>query len=384
MKFLHTSDWHIGRQFHHVSLLDDQRHILKQITALAVEHQVDALLIAGDIYDRAIPPVEAINLVDEVLYTLSVEQQIPVILIAGNHDSHTRLGFAARQLTQSKLHIIGFQPEALQPVILNDDHGEIAIYGIPYHDPATVCDLYRTEVSSYDQAAEFLCTQVRQHQQDNDYQRSVLLSHCFIGGSTICDSERPLSVGGSEQVAAEHFAGFNYVALGHLHGAQHRHQQTIRYSGSPLKYSFSETQHQKSVTLVDMDAAGQCAIATLPLQALHDVRVIEGQLDELIRQAAAMTTAQREDYLLARLSDTSALLDPMHKLRAVYPNILALERSGLLQQTAPAYSAETHKLRRNEIAMFKDFYQQIQQESMSDEQQSILTSIMADLNSGEE
>ncbi|MEZ5535680.1 MAG: exonuclease SbcCD subunit D [Thiolinea sp.] len=384
MKFIHTSDWHIGRQFHHVSLLEDQRHVLQQIVALAVTHQVDAVLIAGDIYDRAIPPVEAVNLVDEVLYSLCVEHDIPVILSAGNHDSQERLGFASRQLAQSRLHIIGFQPQEPQPVILSDAHGEVAIYGIPYHDPATIRDLYQAEVSSHDQAAALLCEQIISHRQANNYQRSIVLSHCFIGGSTLCDSERPLSVGGSEQVAAEHFADFNYAALGHLHGAQQRSKDTIRYSGSPLKYSFSETGHIKSVTLVDMDEAGSCHSQALPLQALHDVRIIEGRLDELIEQAAQTPLQQREDFLLARLTDTTALLDPLQKLRAVYPNILALERSGLLQQTTAAHPVRTRRRNHDELAMFADFYQQIQQEPLSDEQHTIIKDLLTELQRNED
>lgn len=380
MKFLHTSDWHIGRQFHHVSLLEDQRHALQQIIDYAIAENVAAVLIAGDIYDRAIPPVEAIRLVDETLHTLSVEHQIPVLLIAGNHDSHDRLNFGARQLAHSKLHILGFQPAGPQPVILEDAHGSVACYGIPYSDPVLIRDLYNCEVSSHDEALAFLCDQIQQHAAQNQYPRTIVLSHCFIGGSTLSDSERPLSVGGSEQVAASHFRPFSYTALGHLHAPQPRECAHIRYSGSLLKYSFSESGHHKSVTLVDMDTTGACQITPLALEPLRDVRIISGELDALI--TAASDDAQPDDYLLAQLSDTTALLDPMNRLRAVYPNMLALERTGLLTQQAGHAAPLAQRPKHDTLAMFHDFYQQLQGEALSTEQEALLTQLL-DANTGE-
>ncbi len=374
MKFLHTSDWHIGRQFHHVSLLEDQRHALQQLVAYALAEQVDAVLIAGDLYDRAIPPVEAINLVDETLHTLSIEHNIPVILIAGNHDSHERLGFGARQLAHSKLHIIGFQPDGPQPVLLDDPHGTVAIYGLPYSDPVLIRDVYRCSVSSHDAAIALLCQQIQQHASAQQHPRTVVLSHCFIGGSTLSDSERPLSVGGSEQVAASHFLPFSYSALGHLHAPQRRDADHIRYSGSLLKYSFSESSQHKSVTLVEMDANGACQIRLLPLQALRDVRVISGSLTALIEASAH--DPQADDYLLARLSDTSALLDPMNRLRAVYPNILALERTGLMAQQQARPNPLLNRPGHSTLAMFSDFYQQLQGEPLDNKQKALLEQIL--------
>ncbi|MEZ5448884.1 MAG: exonuclease SbcCD subunit D [Thiolinea sp.] len=379
MKFIHTSDWHIGRQFHHVSLLEDQAHILAQIVAYARAEAVDALLIAGDIYDRAIPPTAAVEQVDEVLHTLCVELGIPVLLIAGNHDSAVRLGFGARQLAHSRLHILGLSAEP-EAVLLDDGQGPVAFYGLPYSDPVLIRDRYQAEVSSHDQAMGWLCQRLHQHRRDQGYRRSVLLSHCFIGGATVCDSERPLSVGGSEQVGTAHFDGFDYVALGHLHGAQYRDRPTLRYSGSPLKYSFSEVSHHKSVTLVEMDANGHCELRALPLTPRHELRILDGALAELLQQAPDANDPSRNDYILARLSDSGALLDPMHKLRQVYPNLLALERTGLLQTQAAGTQRPRPDRQHNELAMFRDFYQQLQGETLTPAQEQALSELLDDLN----
>ncbi|HPQ94199.1 MAG: exonuclease SbcCD subunit D [Thiothrix sp.] len=376
MKFLHTSDWHIGRLFHHASLLEDQRHVLRQIIQHAVHEQVDAVLLAGDVYDRAIPPVEAIRLVDEVLHELTAVHGIPVLLIAGNHDSPERLGFGARQLSHGQLHILNHQPEQPSARVLEDSHGPVAFYGLPYADPVTVRDRYDAPVHSHDEAMAFLCRRLHADSVAAGFERTVLLAHCFAGGSRVSDSERPLSVGGSEQVSVRHFDTFSYVALGHLHNPQTCGRPQVRYSGSILKYSFSETHQPKSVTLVEMDAAGQCAIRLLPLQPLHEVRVLEGLLADLLVPAA--TDAARQDYLLARLADTGALLDPMNRLRAVHPNILALERTGLLQP-APFEAGKARRLDQNELRLFQDFYHHLCQEPLPAPQQHLIETLLKEL-----
>jgi exonuclease SbcD len=373
MRILHTSDWHIGRQFHNVSLLNDQHHVLQQIVEIANTEEVDVVVIAGDIYDRAVPPASAISLVDETLNQLIEETKIPVVLIAGNHDSPERLHFASRQLATAKLYVSGILTNPITPITLYDEHGKIDFYTIPYIDPPTVKTVYKIDVQSHDEAMKAVCQKIPA----NKNRRNILLSHCFVGGGETCESERPLSIGGTEQVSAKHFADFNYVALGHLHGRQYSSKEHIRYSGSILKYSFSEEKHNKSVTIVDMDAQGKCNIKHIALQPLHDMRSLEGMLDDLLETGKNDPGA--DDYLLIRLNDTHAILDPMGKLREVYPNVLHLERPGLMA-TTPQKLTHQEQLKKGELEMFRDFYQQVLNEKTSDEQNRVLETILDDIH----
>ncbi len=301
MRILHTSDWHLGRQFHNVSLLADQQHVLDQIVEIVQQRQVDVVLVAGDIYDRSVPPAAAVELLDETVNRICQDLQTPMILIAGNHDGPDRLAFGARQLAPAGLHIVGPLWQKPQPILLSAADGDVAFYPIPYADPATVRNQLGVEVASHDQAMAQLLRLIREDLQPD--RPSVLIGHCFLAGGEVCESERPLSIGGADQIASDHFKGFNYVALGHLHGPQQRGAEQIRYSGSPLKYSFSEEQQQKSVTLVELDSTGGVAVETIPLTPLRDMRVLEGCLEQLL--LAGKSDPHQDDYLLVRLTETS-------------------------------------------------------------------------------
>ncbi|BCR03898.1 nuclease SbcCD subunit D [Desulfuromonas versatilis] len=375
MRFLHTSDWHIGRQFHNISLLEDQRHVLRQIVDLVRERQVDAVIVAGDIYDRSVPPAAAVALLDETVNRICNELQVPMILIAGNHDGPERLAFGARQLAGAGLHVVGPLWRRPRPVLLKGRHGEVAFYPVPYADPATVRNLHQVEVASHDAAMAHLLEQVRS---DNPPGRPcVVIAHCFLAGGETSESERPLNIGGADQVSADYFRDFAYAALGHLHGPQFRGAEHIRYSGSPLKYSFSEERQRKAVTLVELDAAGQAAIEQIPLRPLRDMRVVEGALDELL--AKGKNDPRREDYLLVRLSDTHAILDVMNKLREVYPNVLHLERPGLMSRSE-RLEMSRERLKRGEMAMFEDFFRQVTGEGLSAEQEKALAACLETLH----
>lgn len=378
MRILHTSDWHIGRQFHQVNLLDDQRHVLQQVVTIAKEQAADVVIIAGDLYDRAVPPANAVALVDEILRQFTHDLQIPVILISGNHDSPERLNFAATHLTKADLYIFGKLRANMASIRLHDEHGVVHFYGLPYADPMMVRDTFAdTEaIKTHDDAMGFL---IEQHTVDTT-QRNVLVSHCFVGGADVCDSERPLSIGGADQVSSEHFSDFDYVALGHLHGRQYRTEKSIRYSGSIMKYSFSEEKHIKSVTLVDMDAQGKCDIEQVELQPLRNMRTLEGALDALLKQGK--NDPHADDYLLIRLTDTHAILEPMQQLRTVYPNVLHLERPGLIANHGRT-SAQREKMLKGEWNMFEDFYQQVQGEALSDAQQDVVKDILKTLHNSE-
>lgn len=375
MRILHTSDWHLGRQFHHVSLLDDQRHVLEQIIGIIRDHDVDVVLIAGDIYDRSVPPASAIALLDETVHRINHELNVPLIIIAGNHDGPERLAFGSRQLTRSAVYISGPLKRPLAPIVLQDAAGEVAFYPLPYADAATVRNIFEVDVHSHDAAMQVLTNDIRA---DNGTQRRcVVLSHCFIEGSDSSDSERPLSVGGSESVSNQYFRDFNYVALGHLHGPQSQGQPHIRYSGSILKYSFSEVSHKKSVSLIDMDASGQCHIEPIRLKPRHDMRIIEGTLNELL--VAGKTDPNYDDYLLVRLLDTHAILDVMGKLREVYPNVLHLERPAL-SMGGDRKTLDRAQLQKGEMPLFADFYEQMTGETLNDSSKTVVSEIFDHLH----
>ena len=380
MKFLHTSDWHLGRQFHNVSLLEDQAYVLDQIFDIAVRETVDAVVIAGDVYDRTVPPARAVSLLDSILDRLCRDLALPVIMIPGNHDSPERLGFGARQLSGSGLHIIGSTDAILSPVMLSDAHGQLAFYGIPYLEPVMAREYFEVELSGHDETLAYVAERIKTHNQQNGRFRTVVVSHCFLDGGEDCESERPLSVGGADRVSAKFFKTFDYTALGHLHGPQFKLINKIRYSGSILKYSFSEEHHNKSVTIVDMDAKGKCVIEKIALTPLHDMRSLEGSLKDVLERG--QSDPNFEDYVQVRLSDTHAILDIMGKLREVYPNVLHLERPGLVLENSEKM-ASRDRLRKGEMSMFGDFYEQVKGESLSAKQAKLIEKTIEQLHRAE-
>ncbi|MFB2778879.1 exonuclease SbcCD subunit D [Shewanella mangrovisoli] len=383
MRFIHTSDWHIGRQLHNQSLLEDQAYVLAQIVTLAEQHSVDAVIIAGDIYDRSIPPASAVALLDEVLNRLITELGVQVLMIAGNHDGHERLGFAAKQMAASGLHIIGPLQADLTPIRLTSPSGDAYFYPLPYAEPATVRQVFEVDanglsVSSHEEAMALLLEQIHSH--DSQGLPKVVVSHCFLDGGSESESERPLSIGGADKISPRLFSEFDYVALGHLHGPQYKGCEHVRYSGSILKYSFSEQHQHKSVTLVDVAAQTPAQIQLLPLTALRDVRIIEGELAHLLD--LGKTDAKREDYLMVRLLDKHAILDAMGKLRSVYPNVLHLERTGLMAGEQAVALNRDH-IKKGEMAMFRDFFSQVSGEALSDAQQAVMDEILTKLHRDE-
>ena len=353
MKFIHTSDWHIGRQFHNVSLLDDQSYVLDQLIEYIQQESVDALIIAGDIYDRSIPPATAVELLDKILKTICVDLSVPVILIPGNHDSAERLRFASNQLKQAGLYILGDLGNVTEPVIIKNKHESLCFYGIPYNDPEHVRNQFDVDLSGYEEAHAYLINLIEDTK--DELSANIIISHCFVDGAEESESERPLSIGGADRISAGLFKSFDYAALGHLHGPQYKNEKHIRYSGSLLKYSFSEQNQRKGVTLVEFEDNTLKEITHLPLNPLHDMRIIEGELEEILQQGRVDPNA--EDYLLVRLTDTHAILDAMGKLRVVYPNVLHLEKPGLMAQTE-IQQIDREKIKRNELEMFHDFYRQ--------------------------
>ncbi|WP_199437457.1 exonuclease SbcCD subunit D [Vibrio owensii] len=375
MKFIHTSDWHLGRQFHNVSLLDDQQAVLDQLIQYIENNPVDAVVVAGDIYDRSVPPTIAIELLNKVVKRICGELNTPMILISGNHDGAERLGFGSEQMKNAGLHIISNFEDMLTPVVIETESaGQVAFYGMPYNDPEQVLFAYQEPVSTHDQAHKLLAEKITEQFQSE--QRNVLVSHCFVDGAIESESERPLSIGGSDRVSHEHFLNFDYVALGHLHQPQKKGEEYIRYSGSLMKYSFGEQNQKKGFTLVEIDQNGFVSAEHVDLAAPHEMRIVEGELEQVIEQGK--TDPKNEDYLLVRLMDKHAILNPMEKLRTVYPNVLHLEKPGMLigveQEMAQA------KLARSEIDMFRDFFTEAQDSQLSQEQDQAISDIIKQLS----
>lgn len=367
MKFIHSSDWHIGRLFQNSSLLNDQLHVLQQLKSYLKEHDVDALLISGDIFDRSVPPADAVEALDLFLDEILTELNIPIIMISGNHDSGKRLGFGAKHMHDAGLHILTELSTITSPIIIDSASGPVHVYGMPYHDPVQVREAYNCDVKTYDEAHTFLVDLIKSVRVEGV--PSVLMSHCFIDGAEESESERPLSIGGLDKVSFTSLVDFDYVALGHLHAPQYKGAEHIRYSGSLLKYSFSEHQQKKAVTLVEMAPSGAISLQQLALIPRHDLRVLEGTLAEIIEQA--QDDDHPNDYIFARLTDTHDLLDPMGQLRQVYPNILQLERTLFSAENGERLVADI-SAKRSEQQVFEDFFEQVLGQTMSDEQQTLL------------
>ncbi|EHK9180438.1 exonuclease SbcCD subunit D [Vibrio parahaemolyticus] len=375
MKFIHTSDWHLGRQFHNVSLLEDQQAVLEQLIQYIENNPVDAVIVAGDVYDRSVPPSIAIELLNRVVKRICGELNTPMILISGNHDGAERLGFGSEQMKRSGLHIISNFEDMLTPVVIETKAaGHVAFYGMPYNDPEQVRYVYKEPVSTHDEAHKLLAEKITEQFQSEH--RNILISHCFVDGAIESESERPLSIGGSDRVSHEHFLNFDYVALGHLHQPQKKGEEYIRYSGSLMKYSFGEQNQKKGFTLVEIGKDGFIGAEHIELTAPHEMRIVEGELEQILEWGK--TDPKNEDYLLVRLMDKHAILNPMEKLRTVYPNVLHLEKPGMLigveQEMAQA------KLARSEIDMFKDFFAEAQDSELSNEQEQAISDIIKQLS----
>lgn len=398
MRFLHSADWHLGRVYHGVSLLEDQAHVLQQFVRIAADTRPDAILLAGDIYDRSVAPAEAVRLLDLVLSELILELKIPVVMIAGNHDGPDRLAFGSGLLQRAGLVVRGPVEMDAAPLVLRDAHGEVEIHALPYAEPALVRSASGDDtIADHHAALAAQTAAVRAAQVPG--RRTVVVAHAFVQGGAESESERPLSVGGTGAVGVGVFDGFDYVALGHLHrpqaigtkrggesaagagrgdavevcrsadavdvadaanatnatnAAAPWRSARIQYSGSLLKYSFAEADHAKSVNLVELDAEGNCTVERIPLVPRRDLRILEGELAALV--AAAPTDPARDDYVFARLTDHGALLDAMGKLRAAYPNALAIERPTLVGEGPGRATADHRRTRIQDL--FASFHEE--------------------------
>ena len=378
MRFIHTADWHLGRLFFGRHLTDDQAHVLDELVRLAKDACAEAVVIAGDIYDRAVPPVEAVELFDDTLSRLLLEEKLKVIYIAGNHDSAARLGFGSRLLAGGGVFVAGQLQADAPPIILDDAHGKVAFSLLPYMEPATVRFAYgeaAEELMGFDEATSF--TVARAAALVPERCRSVAVAHAFIAGGASSESERPLSVGGSDSVSPACFAPFSYTALGHLHAPQRAGAENIRYSGSLMKYSFSEAGQRKGVTVVDLAADGTVSVEEVPLAAPHDLAVVRGTLQEILEDRECFP--QSEDYTAVELMDEGPVLDANGKLRAVYPNLLQVTRPGLMEQAGILREQGREKLGRPDDVLFSEFFADMTGKKLDEAQEKALHEALAEL-----
>lgn len=321
MRILHTADWHLGKLFYGGYLTEDQAYVLLgQLLPLIREEGIEAVVLAGDVYDRSLPPAEAVELFDEVATKITVELGVPFFVISGNHDSAVRLSFGSRLLERAGLHIYGELDKLEGPAILHDAYGPLAIVPLPFAEPAVVRHTFQDEaVVDQETALQRLIQAQCQHLPKEC--RTLCMAHAFIAGGKASESERPLSIGGTEVVSARLFKDFTYTALGHLHGPQQAGDPTIRYAGSILKYSFGEWSQRKGAVIVDIGKDGAVTTTFQPLTPKRDVRIISGLFADIMENE----DDHPDDFVLVRLQDREPILDGMAKIRQKYPHALALE-----------------------------------------------------------
>lgn len=378
MRILHTSDWHIGRSLFDYSLLDDQRYFFRQLYAAVREHQVDAVLVSGDLYDRSAPSAEAVALLDEVFRTLIFDCKVPILAIAGNHDSPRRIDYGNSLFEACGLYLAGSVKKDIRKVTLRDEHGPLNFFLLPYFVPQEIRLLLENEqISGFSQAfAELM--------QSNEVnidptERNILLAHGFFmkNKSDVSFSTSEHAVGPSELCDLSPAENFDYIALGHLHHGQAAGLPQARYSGSPLKYSVSEATQKKAMLLVDICEKGSVELTELPVEPLRDLRVLHGTIEELLEQPD-----NQDDYIFAEIESDSPVLHAMNRLRAVYPHILGLS----FRQTASAFLPE-QRLEAKEEPMdqlFLRFYEEIHGQQADDAQKDLILDLIKQMERKED
>ena len=403
MRFLHTADWHLGRIFYGQYLTDDQAYVLEhQFFTILKEEKIDGILLAGDVFDRAVPPIEAIELWDSIITRLAMDYKAPLFVVSGNHDGAERLEVGRSMLSESGIHIWGSPHHALQPFEFEGFDGRVAICPMPFSEPRRIGDALGLNSSeskpvdtdmtddtlfSYVDDKDQEAVALNLHNYDQMYQawsdylykqvpkqmRSIAISHAFVMGGEVGGSERTLSVGGSEQVSPHVFKNFHYTALGHLHGPQRMGADHIRYSGSPLKYSFDEHGQKKSFTIIDMDTKGNIDISTIPVEAKRDVVILEGYFEDLLNNTA-LQTKHKDDYVQARLLDTMPIMDGMAKLRQVYHRCMTIELVGRVA-TPVADMGDAVFKELNERELFNQFAETVWKNPLTEREQQYINSV---------
>jgi DNA repair protein SbcD/Mre11 len=389
MRIFHMGDWHIGKLVNGFYMTEDQKYVIEQVYKAIEEKKPDVVIIAGDLYDRSIPPVQAVELLNNALRKIVKDLNTKVIALAGNHDSNERIEFASSLLYDSGLYMVGNLKNKIDKITLEDESGKVNFYPIPYADVPYVRDLFEDEnIKTYDSAMERIVSEI--HKDFYEAERNVAIAHGYVTQVKDddyelleeSDSEKPLSIGGTEYINSKHFEKFNYTALGHLHGPQKVGCDKIRYSGSLMKYSFSEVNQRKGITIVDLDKDGNIHIEIYDLKPRRDFRVKVGTLEEILK-SYNKDKENNDDYIKVILKDKGELLDPMAKLRSVYPNVMELTREERAIRGG-GRTVATNIKERSKISLFKSFYKDIMDEECEEEELNIMEKVMESAERGVE
>lgn len=376
MKLIHLSDLHLGKRVNEISMIEDQKMILTQIGQIIESEQPDAVLIAGDVYDKSVPSAEAVSLFDEFLYSLS-NRCIPVLIISGNHDSPERLAFGGRLMEGAGIHISPVYDGGVEPVVLSDEHGEVCFWLLPFLKPAHVKRFFPdSDIESYTDAIRVAIQQMALDTRN----RNVLLTHQFVSGAATCESEE-VSVGGSDNVDVSVFEGFDYVALGHLHGPQNIGSSRIRYCGTPLKYSFSEVEHYKSVTVVELGAKGDIQVHVVPLEPVHDLRIIRGTFENLTDKSY-YSGIKTNDYLHVVLTDEDDVPEALGRLRVIYPNIMKLSYDNTRTRSNQVIDSAEEVQKKSPLELFEELYELQNNQPMSMVQRQFAQELIESIQEG--
>jgi len=379
MRLIHTSDWHLGRLLHGASLTEDQDEVLTRLLKIVDREKPDAVIVAGDIYDRSVPPHSAVSVLDRVVTSIVNDLNIPLLMIAGNHDSPDRLSFGASIFRNRGLYIFGNLEDSTQPVEIDDENGPVQYFGLPYAEPAVVREfLGRDDLHTHNEATSAMILELVSTRDKG--KRSVLIAHAFAEGGEVSDSERTLTVGGAGTVDSSCLIDFDYVALGHLHRPQAvGGRERIHYSGSLLKYSFSEVGASRSVQLVEMDASGKCDVKAIPLKPKREMRVVEGEFDDILKKAKG--DPGKKDYLKVILDDKAPIFDAMRRIREVYPNTMLLERAGLELSKLQHSGKDVRKMK--DAQLFEAFFKDMTGELLTNEEKKLFADVVDELDLAE-
>lgn len=370
MKLIHLSDLHLGKRVNEFSMLEDQKYILTKIIQLVEEEKPDGVLIAGDVYDKTVPPAEAVQLFDDFLCRLAAQKR-QVFVISGNHDSPERIAFGARLMDISGIHMSPVFQGKIIPISLEDAFGRVDIFMLPFLKPSHVKRFFLdAEIESYTDAMATVISHMDIHPEN----RNILVTHQFVTGATRSESEE-LSVGGSDNVDASVFEPFDYVALGHIHGPQKVGKDTVRYCGTPLKYSFSEAKHNKSVTVVELQEKGTCTVRTIPLVPKRDMRELKGTYMELTAKENYEGT-NLDDYIHITLTDEEDIPDAIGKLRTIYPNLMKLDYDNKRTRGQSSFEQIEKIEEKTPLELFSDFYEKQNHQPLSEEQLAFAKSLM--------
>ena len=373
MRLLHISDLHLGKRVNEYSMLEDQEYILRQILKTADKEQVEAVLIAGDVYDKQVPSAETVRLFDWFLTQLN-SRKLPVFVIGGNHDSVERLSFGAQIMEESGVYLTQSYDGKVVPVRLEDEYGPVNLWMLPFLKPAMVKRFFpEQEIVTYQDALETVIGNMELNREE----RNLLIAHQFVTGAVTGGSEDSVEVfvGGVENVDASVFADFDYVALGHIHRAQSAGGEQIRYSGTPLKYSFSEIRHEKSVTIAELKEKGSLTVHQVPLKPLHDMREIRGSYEELVLRENYQGT-NLEDYLHVILTDENDIPDVIGRLRSIYPNIMKLDYDNQRTRRNQELMKEEAAVEQSPMELLGQFFSQQNNQEMSPEQTEYARTLM--------